>query len=497
MLSVRECLYDKEAAAVLYKVVVVDDEVAIRNGIAKFINRFSDDFEVTKVLEDGRDTIAYLSAHRADLIISDIKMSDIDGIELCKYIHEHFPDTKMIVLSGYSNFDYAQQLMKSGVSLYLLKPLDKAKLLEALSKVKSELDEKAYIAKQIEKHNIFINELKRIFFVDMIFGGFTDENSPMHRMALSEFDNPDEKYCSVLKISLPPELDEYLKCSEKNAYSFISSFFALNDEKSFCTYLDDDLFAVVSDDDNINFLIDALKAWGMDTCKNDISVSVVYSCRGLLNLRNYSSGIASSSDDANTTQRLMLIISYICYHMTNEAVSLFSIFTKKSNLTSSDIFNLLCGKIGDSYHMNPSKYISAAEKSDGGSIEAFKSFIGDYYALSKDKNDLIIKIKTYISQNYMNNISLEVLSKVVYMHPAYLSHFFKQETGINFSDYLFDVRMLNATKLLSENKYKINEISRLVGYNNYRYFLKQFKKYTSYTPHAYRKIMWIDDSAKD
>ena len=141
----------------LYKVVVVDDEVEIRNGIAKFINRFSDDFEVTKVLEDGRDAIAYLSAHRADLIISDIKMSDIDGIELCKYIHEHFPDTKMIVLSGYSNFDYAQQLMKSGVSLYLLKPLDKAKLLEALSKVKSELDEKAHIAKQIECRKHMVN----------------------------------------------------------------------------------------------------------------------------------------------------------------------------------------------------------------------------------------------------------------------------------------------------------------------------------------------------
>lgn len=481
----------------LYKVVVVDDETAIRNGIAKFINRFSDDFEVTETLEDGKDAIAYLSAHRADLIISDIKMSDIDGIELCKYVHERFPNTQMIVLSGYSDFGYAQQLMKSGVSLYLLKPLDKAKLLEALSKVKAQLDEKLHITKQIEKHNLLINELKRIFFVDLIFGGFADENSPMHRMALSEFDNPDEKYCSVLKISRLPELDEYLKCSEKNAFSFISSFFALNNEKSFCTYLDDDLFVVVSDDDNIDFLIDALKIWVTDTCKTDISVSVLYTCRGLLNLQSYSSCNASSSDDANTTQRLKLIISYICYHMENEAVSLFSIFLKKSNLSISDIFNLLCGKIGDSYHMNPSKYISAAENSDAGCIEAFKSFIDDYYILSKDKNDLIIKIKAYISQNYMNNISLEVLSKVVYMHPAYLSHFFKQETGINFSDYLFDVRMLNATKLLSENKYKINEISRLVGYNNYRYFLKQFKKYTSYTPHAYRKIMWIDDSAKD
>ena len=89
MLSVRECLYDKEAAAVLYKVVVVDDETAIRNGIAKFINRFSDDFEVTETLEDGKDAIAYLSAHRADLIISDIKMSDIDGIELCKYMKQN------------------------------------------------------------------------------------------------------------------------------------------------------------------------------------------------------------------------------------------------------------------------------------------------------------------------------------------------------------------------------------------------------------------------
>ena len=183
--------------------------------------------------------------------------------------------------------------------------------------------------------------------------------------------------------------------------------------------------------------------------------------------------------------------------MTDEATSLFSLFFSKSNLSISDIFSLLCDKIGNSYHIEPSKYVSIAGNSNEGCIEAFKIFINDYYVMSKGKNDLIIKIKTYISQNYMNNISLEVLSKIIYMHPAYLSYFFKQETGINFSDYLFDVRMLNATKLLRENKYKINEISRLVGYSNYRYFLKQFKKYSSYTPQAYRKIIWINDSVKE
>ncbi len=484
-----------------YKVIVVDDEVTIRNGIAKFINRFSDDFDVVGVLEDGRNAIDYLAAHHTDLVISDIKMSNIDGIELSNYIHEHFPCTKIIVLSGYSDFDYAQQLMKSGVSLYLLKPIGKAKLLDALSEIKQQLDERVHTAKQIEKYSSLVNELNRIFFVDLIFGECMNEISPIHQMALSRFNNPEDKYCSILKIRRSPMLDEYLKCSENSAYSFISSFFALNDEENFCTYLDDDLFVVVSNNDNINFLVDAFKTWSMDTCKMDISASVVYSCKGLLNLKQYSSDDSVRdvflNDDVITVQRLKLIVSYICYHMTDEATSLFSLFFSKSNLSISDIFSLLCDKIGNSYHIEPSKYVSIAGNSNEGCIEAFKIFINDYYVMSKGKNDLIIKIKTYISQNYMNNISLEVLSKIIYMHPAYLSYFFKQETGINFSDYLFDVRMLNATKLLRENKYKINEISRLVGYSNYRYFLKQFKKYSSYTPQAYRKIIWINDSVKE
>lgn len=117
-----------------------------------------------------------------------------------------------------------------------------------------------------------------------------------------------------------------------------------------------------------------------------------------------------------------------------------------------------------------------------------------------DKNDIehpdfthakVSKIAQYINNNYMNDLSLKLLSKVFYLNPNYISTIFKEATGFTYTEYLNSVRIKEAEKLLRETKNNITKISEKVGYNNLTHFDRNFKKITSLTPMEYRKVYSI------
>lgn len=108
----------------MIKVVVVDDEMHIREGISKFINKNVEGFVAERSFCDGDEVIAYLAENDTDIVISDIRMSRVSGIEVARYIYENKPYIKMIMLSGYRDFEYAQSAISYGIKAYILKPTD-------------------------------------------------------------------------------------------------------------------------------------------------------------------------------------------------------------------------------------------------------------------------------------------------------------------------------------------------------------------------------------
>jgi two-component system response regulator YesN len=106
----------------MYQVIVVDDEIVIRNGITNFINTEINDFEVLYSFSDGAEAIEFLKNNDIDLIISDIKMTYVSGIELAKFIAENKSYIQVILLSGYREFEYARSAIQYGVKNYILKP---------------------------------------------------------------------------------------------------------------------------------------------------------------------------------------------------------------------------------------------------------------------------------------------------------------------------------------------------------------------------------------
>lgn len=147
----------------MYKVLLVDDEILVREAISKKIEWNKLGFDLIGDCENGKDAIEFVEQHPVDLVLTDICMPHIDGMGLSKYLHEHCPQTSIIIFSGYSDFEYAKQAIQYKVSEYILKPVTAKELTEVLSRLKKKLDGVRQEEQKIDKlqkvyHNYTKNE---------------------------------------------------------------------------------------------------------------------------------------------------------------------------------------------------------------------------------------------------------------------------------------------------------------------------------------------------
>ncbi|MFD0693163.1 response regulator [Paenibacillus sp. GCM10027628] len=123
--------------------MIVDDEETIRQGLALIIERLSPNWEVIARLEDGEQAVQLLKEKQPDLMIIDISMPGMGGLELARYLFEHYPDIYKIILTGHDKFAFAQSALRYDVADYLLKPLERNELVAALRKIESRLEQRA------------------------------------------------------------------------------------------------------------------------------------------------------------------------------------------------------------------------------------------------------------------------------------------------------------------------------------------------------------------
>jgi two-component system response regulator YesN len=122
-----------------YNLLLVDDEPLIRRGVAKIVHRHFNDMIITKEAQDGSEALEIIGGDEPDIVISDIKMDGMDGFGLAQQISENYPDILNIILTGYDDFSYAQEMIKHNVYAYVLKPIDTADFVELLKRAKSEV----------------------------------------------------------------------------------------------------------------------------------------------------------------------------------------------------------------------------------------------------------------------------------------------------------------------------------------------------------------------
>lgn len=124
----------------MMRIVVVEDEIRIREGISRLLKKLNEEYEIVGAAENGQEGLALIRELKPDVVITDIRMPVMDGLEMLDRLYQENAGTKAIVLSAYSEFEYARKAMQSGVTEYLLKPISFGEFSRALTNIRHQLE---------------------------------------------------------------------------------------------------------------------------------------------------------------------------------------------------------------------------------------------------------------------------------------------------------------------------------------------------------------------
>jgi len=246
----------------MYKLLIVDDEEIIRDSLSTFIKWDKLGFEVVRCLSDGRDAIAYLSNNQVDVILCDIKMTFVSGLELACYVYENNLPIVVVIISGYKQFEFAQQAIKYNVAHYLLKPTQINEVNRTFTEIKRQLDldieNRERLNKEREQYNELIGFLQEQFFTDLLMGALRDEDEILNRLKIARLEYELVNCsCCVMKIQLH-NVDAFLEggweYGKSGFINMVKKLLGENDRKLFYYTMDlksDAFFVLIINRSNI------------------------------------------------------------------------------------------------------------------------------------------------------------------------------------------------------------------------------------------------------
>lgn len=469
----------------MYQIILVDDDKAFLSQLTLDFNWRQFGFEVAASVSNSTEALKTIEFICPDLVITDIVMSGINGIELIKQAKKIFPQMQFAVISQHADFEYAQQLIENGALAYCLKPIDNLKLESLLTKAKEILDAKRMVTqsafmKMLKSHSNedvqnFLNSIpfgiheKKSLYIAVSWGEISDlliGNVCFSPVRISE-------RCNIYLIS---SNGEYLQ-SLAFQHSLINA--ASKKKLTSFTFCHTDNPSMFFSEKLDSFLNNSLYHFmnPENTCFNTYDISHVHMSEDMWN----------KLTSAAYNNR--------CLDMLSNLGAI-----KKPYLLDIDdalkIYNLcdaLLSRIDNDYILHPITHgFELAEE-----FSSFEKML-DYlsYRLNKAQKDVIpdtVKNKTlrevleYININFTEQISFRDICTKYCINPSYLSQLFKRETGITFTSYLAKLRIGLAKELLSTTNLRVSEISERIGYDYYFNFTKLFKKETGFTPKQYRE----------
>ncbi len=494
----------------MYKLIIIDDEFVIRKGLENFIKKRYPEISIVGCFEDGEDAISFLECNNVNIVITDVKMIKVSGIEVAKYICEKQSRAKVIILSGYREFEYARKAIAYNVKHYLVKPTDFKELEAVLSETLSELEAEQAHSQRESYWEQYVPILKEEFLSDLLMGAIYDKNSLSCKFGILETDMQLEN-CAFCVVDLVIE----------NYHNYLSSNWSYGKEqlnKATINFIKTQnaaetfVFHVLSDDDRMKLFMVLPREGKGDIAERAREHLQLISKNAEENLhikfkfsleKTYSSAdeMLSSNDNESVKQnekQINLLISHINFGNYNEISALTKDIGKQlSNMSMEKAFDyarsLLC-KIKEkvavaSAEMEVSNIFSDCKTFD----EVTQILLSEFTRLSKQikktnsENVMIEHAKNYIGKHFNEDISLEDVSNHIFLNPAYFSRYFKKYTGKNFSQYVFELRMEHAKKLLSAGN-SVEQTAKACGYSASRYFVQSFKRYAGVTPKQYRMM---------
>lgn len=532
----------------MLKIMIVDDEAIVRIGVKSCINWEKNGFKVVGEASNGEEALQLVDKLKPDIILTDIKMPIVDGIELIKRIKLKFFDIKIVVLSCLNEYEYVREAMKYGAIDYLFKPtMSPDDILNVLTEVKDKILEEKVKSNEIRRLKDTVDQsldlLKQEFFNNMIYNNI-ESNEEIYRN-YKKWNIPlREKHLICLIL----EFDDYVEMKEKYTYEHLQMFYRscqntiseilkqynngtcfIHENKKIIVLFNVDLHS----EKEIHRKVIELSNKIIKGVKNyiDICISI-----GISNIFDDFRNINNAFKQANQalSQKFILgkgkIIKFEDIQVNHENLielfsteinNLFEVIKLKDTIEINENIHELLTEIKNKVTPQKEEICNLAISIVIESLRIYRNevlleeFFGDQYNMIYDvyKNDtfneveewlksiiskLFINVENkyspvireaieYIMQNYTEEISLTSIANHVNMSKNYFSKIFKDETGVNFVRYLANMRIEYAKELLIKENYRTYEVAELVGYKNYRYFCKIFKKITDKNPSDMKK----------
>ena len=520
----------------MYRVIIADDERIIREGISQKVNWEKFDFELIDLAINGKDAYDKIKEKRPDIVITDIKMPGMSGLELIDKVSKNYKNIKFIILSGYDEFEFAKKAMKHGIKHYLLKPTDEDEITKVLKAVKKEIEkekEKQLFLKEMEDElSTMIPLAKEQFLRDRILNKVYSKKELKYYKDLFNIN----KDIQIILF----EFDEEYKIEEIFALERIIKRYSDTFGFYINTFIKNVLLLLIESNDHEKILdiINKIKNKYLNYYEKDITVAIssfrsfdkihllYQEAKEILNYKFYlgKGCILTNKDlvedkhtrilkDLNFTIE-QIVISVKCGNKKafEEDIEKFFEDLKIDKLEkeitftySVDLLTSIIRNNIDNIKQNHKKDINFYFKDlinirNSNTINEVKDKIKkialeiteiNYLNFTHKRNRLVQLIIQKVEENIGNeNLSLKWLSNnMVFANVDYLSKIFKKEMGINFCQYLIKERMEKAKKLLKDmGDDRIYEIASQVGFgDNSQYFSQVFKNYTGLSPTDYRK----------
>ena len=511
------------------KIVIVEDEIRIREGLMKLLERIDQNYQVVGEAENGKAGLELILDSKPDLVITDVQMPIMDGLEMLRCLQEKQPLPKVIILSAYSEFSYAQQAIKLGVSEYLIKPIMVNELTQALRMVEQQLKTKAKKKEELPELDT-LGELLTGFQVgrlkysealeSYVRSKFSVEIQGNYIMILAylgdHYEEERKRTIPALTALLKDTISK--KCQILDFLVFKSCLFIFpceEEEAVLVKRFQKTILTRICNDSMASF------GWIRFTGLSQLaeSAATLQGCmdwciplgNGVIihypRIKQLQTSPLSYPVDIENQMKTAICMANPT--KLQETFRDFQSYFRKGALydpkkIKESYLRFIWSVINVAKELDLSRYFAIDQQALLESVmeavtneELEKNMEGIAGLMPEEKNDedkddnmrlVIRRTKSLIHEFYARGITLDEIAEKLNVTPEYLGSQFHKEVGVTFSTYMKEYRIQKAKKLLIGTNLKLYEVAEQVGYATPKYFSKIFKEVTGQFPAEYRKL---------
>lgn len=512
----------------MYKVLLVDDEPTIREGLRTLIEWEELGYYVVDTGSNGKDALAKYEKFKPDLIIIDIRMPGMSGLEVIERIRESDKSVHIIILSGYADFDYAKRAISSKADGYLLKPVDEDELIGYLKRVRKTIDQE----RASERGGAAVDWTPEMVIQSLLTGGYRD-------MLIEAADRAGLNWKAYEVVLIRPLSRHLIDAADIQHLKEMLAQLYDQKERGAVFTLDPHLGIVVKNGVGGEEMRESLwkelnalfSSMGLDFAAAAGGIvhewpEVERSYHQAVQVLHYrfflEAGIVHdrtslpaagpvTSDEphevhvdlSDLTDKLYLAVDIANIESIHQLIEQAGVRMKEAALGEEEVkghYAQMASTAAARLVQHRAGLQEAAHELSNGLLELYKDYRysdaaarvnrlleqlaerADTSSADKQVNRMI----DIIRRNYHENLKLETIAELLNYNSAYLGKLFKNVTGEYFNTYLDKVRIEHAKELLDQGM-KVYQVAEKIGYTNVDYFHSKFRKYVGMSPSAYRK----------